>query len=138
MMKIVCLTAVVLGNIIFFLPAYAQVAPCSQRAPLIWSLQFAAPLDEWLRPAYRIWGTQNLAIRQDGGTNVLEVTYPKGSIDPATTTAPAGGAVTGGNARGLSLGTRRCEWPHYTWRGRKKKKPAPGAALYGSAPKTPD
>jgi hypothetical protein len=92
MMKIVCLTAVVLGNIIFLLPAYAQVAPCSQRAPLIWSAQIAAPLDEWLRPAYRIWGTENLAISQDGRTNALEVTYPKGSIDPATTTAPSGGA----------------------------------------------
>jgi hypothetical protein len=72
----------------------AQVTPCSQRAPMIWSLQFATPLDQWLQnlPAYRIWGTQNLATRQDGPTNVLEVTYPKGSIDPATTTAPEGGA----------------------------------------------
>jgi len=73
--------------------ADAQTAPCSQRTPMIWSLQFAAPLDQWLQnsPACRIWGTQNLAVRRDGPTDVLEVTYPKGSIDPATT-APKGGA----------------------------------------------
>ena len=61
---------------------------------MIWSLQFAAPLEEWLKnlPAYRVWGTQNLATRQDGPANVLEATYPKGSIDPATRTAAVGGA----------------------------------------------
>jgi hypothetical protein len=83
------------GAVIIMLlsPCEAQVPPCGQRAPMIWSLQFAAPLDQWLQnlPAYRIWGTQNLATRQ-GGPSVLEVTYPKGSIDPATTWAPIGGA----------------------------------------------
>ena len=81
-------------NMIFLALADAQVPPCSQRVPLIWNLQFAAPLDQWLEnlPASRIWGTQNLARRQDGPTNVLEVTYPKGSIDPAAKAAPVGGA----------------------------------------------
>ena len=92
-MKWSCITAGLL-SVMLSPPADAQVTPCSQRATMIWSLQFAAPLDQWLQnlPAYRIWGTQNLAARQDGPTNVLEVTYPKGSIDPATTTAPVGGA----------------------------------------------
>jgi hypothetical protein len=94
MMKIVCLAAVGFVNMIVLPPVDAQVAPCSQRMPIIWSLQFAAPLDQWLEKlsAYRIWGTQNLAVRQDGPKKVLEVTYPKGSIDPATTTVPEGGA----------------------------------------------
>jgi hypothetical protein len=94
MMKIVCLAAISLVNMIVLPPAGAQVAPCSQRMPMIWSLQFATPLNQWLEklPAYRIWGTQNLAARQDGPKKILEVTYPKGSIDPATTTAPEGGA----------------------------------------------
>lgn len=86
--------AVGLVNIMLLPSAGAQIAPCSQRTPLIWSLQFAVPLDQWLQslPAYRVWGTQNLAIHQDGPTNVFEVTYPKGSVDPAMTTAPLGGA----------------------------------------------
>jgi hypothetical protein len=89
----VCL-AVVFVSMVFLPPADAQIGPCSQRTPLIWSLQFAAPVDQWLQslPTYRVWGTQNLAVHQDGPTNVLEVTYPKGSIDPATATAPLGGA----------------------------------------------
>jgi len=93
-MKIVCLAAVGFVNMIVLPPVDAQVAPCSQRMPIIWSLQFAAPLDQWLEKlsAYRIWGTQNLAVRQDGPKKVLEVTYPEGSIDPATTTVPEGGA----------------------------------------------
>src|SRR6266446_1498905 len=75
--------------------ADAQITPCSQRAPLIWTLSFPrTSLSAWLHslPAYRIWGTQNMAVQQDGSTTVVEVTYPKGSIDPATTTAPVGGA----------------------------------------------
>jgi hypothetical protein len=94
MVKIICLAAVGLVNMIVLGPVDAQVAPCSQRMPRIWTLQFAAPLDQWLEklPAHRIWGSQNLAARQEGPTKVLEVTYPKDSIDPATTTAPKGGA----------------------------------------------
>jgi hypothetical protein len=75
--------------------ADAQIAPCSQRAPLIWTLSFPrTSLSGWLHglPAYRMWGAQNLAVRQEDSTSVLEVTYPKGSIDPASTTAPIGGA----------------------------------------------
>ena len=75
--------------------ADAQIIPCSQRAPLSWTLSFPrTSLSTWLHslPAYRIWGTQNMAVRQDGPARVLEVTYPKGSIDPAATTAPVGGA----------------------------------------------
>src|SRR6266550_5952323 len=75
--------------------AEAQIIPCSQRGPLIWTLSFPqTSLPAWLRslPAYRIWGTQNMAVQQEGSTKVLEVTYSKGSIDPATTTAPPGGA----------------------------------------------
>src|SRR6516164_1828363 len=94
MMKLVCLVVICFMNIIVLAPVDAQVAPCSQRMPIIRSLQFAAPLDQWLEklPAYRIWGTQNLGLRQDGPKKVLGVTYPKGSIDPATTTVPEGGA----------------------------------------------
>jgi hypothetical protein len=68
----VCL-AVVFVSMVFLPPADAQIGPCSQRTPLIWSLQFAAPVDQWLQslPTYRVWGTQNLAVHQDGPTNVL-------------------------------------------------------------------
>ena len=75
--------------------ADAQIIPCSQRAPLAWTLSFPrTSLSGWLHslPAYRIWGTQNMMVQHEGSTNVLEVTYPKGSIDPATTAAPVGGA----------------------------------------------
>src|SRR5437588_2021477 len=75
--------------------ADAQTTSCSQRASLIWSLSFPrTSLSAWLNslPAYRIWGTQNMTVQQDGSTKVLEVKYPQGSIDPATTTAPVGGA----------------------------------------------
>src|SRR5215471_6833951 len=75
--------------------ANAQIIPCSQRAPLSWTLSFPrTSMSAWLHslPAYRIWGTQNMVVRQDGPARVLEVTYPKGSIDPAATTAPVGGA----------------------------------------------
>jgi len=75
--------------------AEAQIIPCGERVPLIWTLSFPrTSVSAWLHtpPAYRIWGTQNMAVRQDGSTTVLEVTYPKGSIDPAATTAPVGGA----------------------------------------------
>jgi hypothetical protein len=75
--------------------ADAQIIPCSQRVPLAWSLSFPrTPLSGWLNslPAYRIWGTQNMAVQYEASTNVLEVTYPKGSIDPAATAAPVGGA----------------------------------------------
>lgn len=94
MMKIVCLVAVCLVNVTVLRPADAQVAPCSERMPRIWNLQFAAPLAQWLEklPAYRIWGSQNLATGQDGPSKVLEVSYPKGSIDPATKTVPRGGS----------------------------------------------
>jgi hypothetical protein len=75
--------------------ADAQITPCSQRAPLIWTLSFpmSAPA-AWLHslPAYRIWGTRNMAVLQKGPVKVLEVEYPKGSIDPAATSAPQGGA----------------------------------------------
>jgi hypothetical protein len=75
--------------------ADAQTIPCSQRMPLAWTLSFPhTSLSGWLRslPAYRIWGTQNIAVQYDGSTKALKVTYPKGSIDPAATTAPVGGA----------------------------------------------
>jgi hypothetical protein len=75
--------------------AYAQIIPCSQRAPLIWTLSFPrASLSTWLHslPAYRIWGTENLAALTDDPTVIVEVKYPKGSIDPAATTTPVGGA----------------------------------------------
>src|SRR5689334_5359968 len=61
--------------------ADAQVLPCSQRMPLAWTLSFPrTSLSGWLRslPAYRIWGTQNMAVQHEGSTNVLEVMYPKG------------------------------------------------------------
>lgn len=75
--------------------ADAQMIPCSQRAPLAWTLSFPrTSLSSWLHslPAYRIWGTQNMTVQHEGSTNFLEVTYPKGSIDPAATAAPVGGA----------------------------------------------
>jgi hypothetical protein len=75
--------------------ASAQITPCSQRAPLAWTLSFPrTSVSGWLHslPAYRIWGVQNLAVQNEGPTRALEVTYPKGSINPATTTAPVGGA----------------------------------------------
>jgi hypothetical protein len=75
--------------------ARAQITPCSQRGALIWALSFPqTSMSAWLHslPAYRIWGTENMAVRHKGSTPVLEVTYPKGSIDPAATTAPVGGA----------------------------------------------
>jgi len=94
MMTIIIRLAAVLMGAMLSSSAYAQITPCSQRTPLIWSLQFATPPDRWLKslPAYRIWGTQNLAVWQDGSTKILAVTYPRGSIDPASATAPTGGA----------------------------------------------
>src|SRR5713101_5601220 len=85
--------AAVLVSALLSSPADAQIPPCSQRTPLIWSLSFATPPDRWLNslPAYRIWGTQNLAVWQRGSTKVLAVTYPRGSIDPANPAAPVGG-----------------------------------------------
>lgn len=56
--------------------ADAQMIPCSQRAPLAWSLSFPrTSLSGWLHslPAYRIWGTQNMTVQHEGSTNVLEV-----------------------------------------------------------------
>jgi hypothetical protein len=92
-LKTICVGAGMVG-VMLSLPADAQVMPCSQRTPLIWSLEFATPPDRWLQslPAYRVWGTQNLAVWRHDSTKVLAVTYPKGSIDPASTTAPVGGA----------------------------------------------
>jgi hypothetical protein len=80
-----------IGGVVLSHPAAAEVMPCSERMPIIWSLRFQEPLGQWLQdlPASRIWGTQNMALQR---RNVLEVTYPKGSIDPAATTAPQGGA----------------------------------------------
>jgi hypothetical protein len=75
--------------------ADAQITPCSHHAPLSWTLSFPrSSLSTWLHslPAYRIWGTQNMAVRQAGSVRGLEVMYPQGSIDPATTTVPVGGA----------------------------------------------
>lgn len=93
-MKPTCIAAALIGATLS--PSVdAQVGPCSQRAPLIWTLSFpVTSLSQWLHslPAYRIWGTQNMTVRQDGSAKVLEVTYPKGSIDPAATAAPVGGA----------------------------------------------
>lgn len=93
-MKRMCIAVAVVGAMLSP-PAYAQVTPCSQRTPLIWTLSFPVTSpSRWLHslPAYRIWGTQNMAVRQDGSTKLLEVTYPKGSIDPAATMAPVGGS----------------------------------------------
>jgi len=93
-MKIV-LIAAVLTSAALAPSADAQVMPCSHRVPLAWSFSFPrTSLSGWLHslPAYRIWGTQNLAVQHEGSAAVLKVTYPKGSIDPATTTAPPGGA----------------------------------------------
>jgi hypothetical protein len=93
-MKTASLAAVFVGAMLTR-SADADVAPCSQRAPLIWTLSLpdASPF-RWLHslPAHRIWGTQNLAVRQDGSTKVLAVTYPNSSIDPAAKMAPVGGA----------------------------------------------
>src|SRR5437868_15476983 len=75
--------------------ADAQIIPCSQRAPLAWTLSFPrTSLSSWLHslPASRIWGTQNMMVQHEGLTNVLEVTYPKCSIDPASTGVRVGGA----------------------------------------------
>jgi hypothetical protein len=75
--------------------AEAQITPCSQRARLIWTLSFPnTSLSTWLHslPAYRIWGTQNMAVKQEDRVKVLEVRYPKDSIDPAAANAPQGGA----------------------------------------------
>src|SRR5260370_22483388 len=75
--------------------AAAQIIPFSQRAPLAWTLSFPrTSLSGWLHslPAYRIWGARNMMVQHEGSTNVLEVTYPKCSIDPAATAAPVGGA----------------------------------------------
>src|SRR5438132_14239448 len=75
--------------------ADAQIIPCGQRAPLAWTLAFPrTSFSSWLHslPAYRIGGTQNMMDQHEGSTNVLEVTYPKGSIDPAAQAAAAGGA----------------------------------------------
>ena len=57
--------------------ADAQMIPCSQRVPLAWTLSFPqTSLSGWLHslPAYRIWGTQNMAVQHEGSTDVLEVT----------------------------------------------------------------
>src|SRR5258705_11247046 len=62
--------------------ADAQIIPCSQRAPLAWTLSFPrTSLSGWLRslPTYRVWGTQNMAGQYGGSTNILKMSDPKGS-----------------------------------------------------------
>jgi hypothetical protein len=72
---------------------------CGAHLPLVWDLAGSGILAEpsaasWKNNgAMRIWGMQNLSVEGSGSGAVIAVTYPRGSINPASSPpAPLGGA----------------------------------------------
>jgi hypothetical protein len=99
MVKRICLALVIA---VLARTASADSAPangCAVYLPLVWDLAGSVSLAEPYAAslhrggATRVWGTQNVRVEGSGPDAVIAVTYPEGSIDPASAPgAPLGGA----------------------------------------------
>jgi hypothetical protein len=99
MVKRICLALVIA---VLARTASADSAPangCAMSLPFVWDLAGSVSLAEPYAAslhrggATQVWGTQNVRVEGSGSDAVIAVTYPEGSIDPASAPgAPLGGA----------------------------------------------